>query len=1005
MITARDYFSPSMYPFLKQVADHYFEMGGISEKCFVFPNRRSMAFFSKYLREAVAAHCRAFPEDARPVPMPRLLTINDFFYHVHGVEISDRVSLILELYESYRELYPKAEPLDDFISWGDVILGDFSDVDKNLVDPDMVFTNVADYRAIEDTYSYMTEEQREAVERFVGYFKAGKVRQSSPKEKFMSIWNILKPLYHSFRKRLTEKGLAYDGMVYRSLVDRLSDESAADVLKGVFPETVKFIFIGLNALNGCETAVLRKIHNAGLAEFCWDFPSGAASGASKMLQNAGNLAAVYMKRNLTDFPQSWKLDPEGTGMPEINVVSVPSGVGQAKLLPAILGQFAEKCHGGDISSVGIDTAVVLPDESMLMPVLNSVPPQIEDINVTMGYPMKASTFYNLITDILSMQIHIRKGAGGPMFYHKQVWRIIGNSVFRKVLDREGEELCRNITASLRHYIPVEMVKGSPLMELVFDPVVEDASLASAEVISKLEDYLHRVITGVAKLLLDDPDMAVEAEFARRYLSCVTLLKGRSLEIKPVTFINILSRLVGSESVPYTGEPLRGFQIMGPLETRGLDFRNLVILSCNEGVFPKKAVSSSFIPPELRKGFGMPTGEFKDAILAYSFYRLLQRAETVWLVYDSRTEGLKSGEESRYIKQLQYHFRVPVRRYIAKAGTIDLSPEQDIRKPADIEEIIKNKKLSPTSLGSYLVCPVKFYYRTVCGLREDEEVAESIDGRLLGSVFHDTMEALYLGEKAMEPGFPLDRKGVKEAIRSGALVPLKRITLSYIDSWQKREARIKEKVTELMKAYLHTGELSGRDLVTQEVIVRYVSEVLKFDRKKIVDSGSDGFDMIGVEMEGKWDIDGFGFFGFMDRVDSFADGTARILDYKTGYVSDDEIKILAGKMKTDDVVAKLFSNAKSSKCPVIALQLFLYDMYAQNVPALKGRAVHNVIYRPGAICSGDFPEDTVLEKDTGEAIRENLRNTLAEIIDTDVPFRRTEDTEACKNCDFKNFCGR
>lgn len=991
-----------MYPFLKQVADRYFAAGGVSGKCFVFPNRRSMAFFSKYLREAVAAHCSAFPEDARPILMPCCLTINDFFYHVHGVEISDRVTLILELYESYKELYPKAEPLDEFITWGDVILGDFADVDKNLVDADMIFTNVADYRAIEDTYSYMTEDQKAAIERFVGYFKT--VRKDSPKEKFMSIWNLLKPLYHAFRERLTEKGLAYDGMVYRSLVDRLSAESAVDVLKEVFPKTEGFVFVGLNALNGCETAVLKKIHNAGLAEFCWDFPSGPASGSGKMLQDAGNLAAVYMKRNLADFPQSWTLDPEGTGMPQINVVSVPSGVGQAKLLPTVLGKFAEECHRGDLSSVGIDTAVVLPDESMLMPVLNSVPPQIQDINVTMGYPMKASAFYSLMSGILSMQIHIRKGADGPMFYHKQVWRIMGNSVFRKVLDPAGEELCRNITASLRHYVPMEMVKGSPVMELVFEPVVEDASLASAELIWRLEDYLQRVITGIARLLLDDPDMAVEAEFARRYHSCVSLLKDKRLEIMPATFVNILTRLLGSESVPYTGEPLKGFQIMGPLETRGLDFRNLVILSCNEGVFPKKTVSSSFIPPELRKGFGLPTGEFKDAILAYSFYRLLQRAENVWLVYDSRTEGLKSGEESRYIKQLQYHFRVPMQRYIAKAGTIEPNPERNIDKPLDIENIIKSKKLSPTSLANYLVCPVKFYYHTVCGLREDDEVAESIDGRLLGSVFHDTMEALYLGEKAMEPGFPMDRKSVKEAIRSGALVPLKRITLSFIDSWQKREGKIKEKVAELMKTYLHAGELSGRDLVTQEVIVRYVLGVLDFDRKKIADSGSDGFDMIGLEMEGGWEIDGFGFFGFMDRVDSFGDGTARILDYKTGGVSKDESDILAGKMETDDVVKKLFGG-KGSKCPKIALQLFLYDMYAGSVPELKGRAVHNVIYRPGSICSGNLPEDTVLKKETSEAILENLRRTLAEIIDTGVPFRRTDDTDACKYCDFKKLCGR
>lgn len=994
-----------MYPFLKQVADHYFAAGDISSACFIFPNRRSMAFFGNYLRQAVAEYSALHPESARPVFMPGLYTINDFFYRVHGVEISDRVTLLLELYECYRQLNPKAESLDEFIYWGDVILGDFSDVDKNLVNPDMIFTNVADFRAIEDDFSYMTAEQKEAVRRFIGYFQEGKVRSDSPKDRFMSIWNLLGPLYHSFRERLESKELAYDGMVYRSLVERLGVESAVDVLAAGFPGCSRFVFVGLNALNGCETAVLKKLRNAGLAEFCWDFPDDRTSaGAAYMLKDMRNLASAYMKRNLEDFPQSWHLDSGGLSVPHINVVSVPSGVGQAKLLPHILGGFADAVHGGDLSGIGIDTAVVIPDKSMLMPVLNSIPPQIQDINVTMGYPMRASAFYSLMMDIVSMQIHIRHTPAGPAFYYRQVWQIISNSVFRKVLDPDGEALCKDIKASLRHYIPVEMTKGSAIMELVFRSVVKDVKTSSALAVSDFEEYLLNVISGIAEKLLDDPDMAVEAEFARRFHQSVELLKGKPLEILPATFVNLLSQLVGSESVPYNGEPLKGFQIMGPLETRGLDFSNIVILSCNEGVFPKRTSASSFIPPELRKGFGLPTGEFKDAILAYSFYRLLQRAENVWLVYDSRTEGLQSGEESRYIKQLQYHFRVPMKRYVAKAGKIGLRPSEDIVKPDNIEEIVKGRTLSPSSLGNYLTCPAKFYYHTVCGLSKDDEVAESIDNRLLGSVFHDTMEALYIGEPAMEPGFSMERKDVAAAIENGTIVPLKRISLSYIDSWLKRRDRIRDKIVALMKSYLHTVEIGGRDLVTCEVILRYVTATLEYDRELIVRSGASDFTVVGLERAGGWEIDGFRFFGYIDRIDSFSDGTVRIVDYKTGAVSADEKKILAGAMPADEVAAKLFRN-HTSKCPKIALQLFLYDMYAENMAGTEGRAVSNAIYQPAAICTGTQQEDTVLDKSLGDAIKENLRDTLAEIVDVTIPFHRTEDESSCDKCDFKTVCGR
>ena len=955
-----------MIPFLKQVAAHYLatDMEGT---CFIFPNRRSGVFFRKYIGDILRER-----GDGRPMHAPMSLTINDFFYRVYGGDTTDRIRLLLELHASYRAVNPKAEPLDEFIFWGEVILGDFDDVDKFLVDAEDLFTDVADFKDIQDDYSHLSDVQREAVERFLAHFRDRNGRltvapdsdKSKVKASFLQVWNILFPLYTDFRKRLRGKGMAYEGMVYRDLAERIKgDEAVADILSGVFPQVRRFVFVGLNALNECEKTVLRRLRDAGLAEFCWDYVSEA-------VRDPRNKSSVFMKDNVREFPNAFPVDPDGLGKPHFHVVNVPSAVGQAKLAPVILA----RCN----TENPVETAFVLPDENLLMPLLNSIPPEYESINVTMGCPLTGGAVYSLVAAVSAMQLRLRETAGGWYFYHRAVRSIFSNSLFRAVLTKEEEEVVRKVKKDAKYYVPETDLQGGPLLELVFRPVVKRPSEASADQNRQLVQYLCDFVSYVGWRLRGVEDMILELDFAKRCMQSLNLVGGIDLEVLPATWLHLLDELLSGEAVPFRGEPLEGLQVMGPLETRALDFRNIVLFSANEGVFPRRGSSASFVPPELRKGFGLPTFEYQDSVWAYYFYRMIQRAEHVWLVCDSRTEGLKSGEESRYIKQLQYHYREPLERFVA-TSRMQLAPEADVieKEKADIDAILESE-LSASSLQSYLYCPAKFYYGYVKRLAKEEEVLEAMDAGSLGRVYHKAMQLLYKPFKQVRP-----------------------VTMEDLDRMMADRKGLKSLVRGLILEEMKTMDVTGRDLVVEEVIVEYLLRTLKHDRDLLHDSGSKGFEILMLEEPMKCDFEGFHIKGFADRIDSYLGGEARIVDYKTGRVEQDDIDI--DDENAADVVEKLFGPRNAGR-PKIALQLFLYGLLVQQKPELKGRLVVNSIYSVSRLFTKPL-EDRPANDEFARLTQERLKDLLAEMVDPSVPFRRTEERKTCEYCDFKTICGR
>lgn len=943
-----------MDTFLGQAASHYFKEEDINRFCFIFPNRRSLVFFKKHLSDLVR-------ESGRTILVPPLVTVNDFFSQVSHMEVTDSLRLTLELYEVYKSLNKNAEPLDEFVFWAGMLLQDFDDVDKYLVDAKSLFQNVADFKGIQDSFDYLTEGQRNAIEHFLSHFRDGNAlpKAGDARFDFLSIWNILYPLYNNFNKRLREKDMAYEGMVYRSLAQRLKEgESVKDIMEGVFPESEIFVFVGLNALNECERTLLKRMRDARIAHFVWDF-------VSSEIRADANKSSFFMRKNLEDFPQAFPISGSSKKA-EIKVISVPSSTGQAKLA----GKILEQCEGAPV-----ETAFVLPDENLLLPLLHSIPPNWDSVNVTMGCPMSSSAVFTLVKTIGQLQLKMRHRQEGWYFYHREVGEVFSSGLFRSLLSEEESAVVSKVKNAARYYVAAGDIQGGPLLDLVFKPVIQEPAKPSVRQNHLTEDYLSEIVAFIGRKLAHNGNMLLELDFAKRCHTQLNILRDIDLELTPQTHLRLLLRSLEGISVPFKGEPLKGLQVMGPLETRALDFRNLVIFSANEGVFPRHSQHSSFIPPELRKGFGLPTHEYQDAVWAYYFYRMIQRPEKVWLIYDSRTEGLKNGEESRYIKQLKYHFHYPIRWLTASSALCPVQSADDIPKTEEHVRKIREGHLSASTIQSYLYCPAKFYYQVVEGLSAEDEVAESLDSGMLGNVFHHVMQKLYDGKELITSADIGQMLKDKEALK----------------------AMIREEILDQMRSV----EVTGRNLVLERVLLDYVMSTLRHDKGLLEKAGSRGFRIIGLEEFRETEFGGMRMIGFVDRIDSYREGEVRIVDYKTGKVEEDDIYITDAN--AEKVVGKLFGESNKGR-PKIALQLFLYDLFAHADNRLKGMTVVNSIYSTLRLFSKPL-EEVPESSEFSRLVKERLQATIDEMTDISIPFRRTEDFNTCEKCDFRNICGR
>ncbi len=963
--------------FLEAVAKRYVDYGPLDRVCFVFPNRRSGTFFKRYLGI----------EAKRPVFVPHVLTIDELFSRIAGKEeTKEKPRLLFILYEEYVRLMPRPEgaspePFDQFIFWGDILLSDFDDIDKYRVDVEKLLINLRDFKSISAGDSFLSSEQRNAIATFCRHFYEGQdesewneenLPETSSRPKFAKLWNILLPLYHAFRTRLEKEGLAYAGMNYRAVAEALDEKNR------VLPQFQEFVFVGLNALNQCEKELLKQLQTQNRAQFYWDFPT-------KMEEDADNPAGFFLRDNCKDFPQEKgfscpeiKWDPENP--PYFEVISIPSAVGQTQKAMQIL----DGLHRDKQMSDPVNTAVVLPDENLLFPMLGSIPARIPDVNVTMGYPLSASSGVSLFQILERLQQNKRQRDGLWCFYHRDVINLLEHPYLAAASDPSVVASIKDgILKNKSIFVPVSDLSGNLLFPVLFKPV---------EGTQEIPGYLKEIIEGLQSF-----QSPVEREFLSHFHQAVSALENAGLhldELLPRTWYRLLSQCIGLVKIPFEGEPLKGLQIMGPLETRALDFDNIIILSVNECTFPSRTVSSSFIPYILRKGFGLPTFERQDAIWAYYFYRLIARAKRVYLLYDSRSEGIQSGEESRFIKQLRHLYPV---RLVEKVATYEMgsdaivNPLMHVEKTDDILQKLSDRFVgenapgvfSASSLNSYLDCPLRFYYSYLEGIKELEEVTEDVDASLFGSIFHRIMELLYK---------PFARQ--KSILREEDLSENR----LFGPGLEKLEA-----LTAQVFSEYHIHEIAGENLIRKDIIIRMVREVVKTDRKL---AGREPFRILATEEDVRYPLtlpDGrtVTLYGKIDRRDQV--GTReRIVDYKSGKVEGNLLK--PKKDQTEqEMVDSFFDAAKGSNRPSIAFQLYFY--------ALLKPGAEPCIYSLTSIFKED-PHSYSVEQTKLVYFKDKLTTLIEEILSPSQRFEpRPELEEAssfqsvCKYCYFKRLCNR
>ncbi|MEA5006137.1 MAG: PD-(D/E)XK nuclease family protein [Rikenellaceae bacterium] len=905
--------------FLTSIASLFYQKEGsaISNYCFVFPNRRAGLFFQR----AIASIAQ------EPLFSPRITTINDLFTQLSGFEQIDRIEALTVLWKNYNNISSKKESFDEFIFWGDIILSDFDDVDKYMVDAAMLFANIKDLREIESDYSFLTQRQMEAIHQFWNNFLP--VGNSDEKQKFKAVWEVLSPLYESLTKELSGRSVGFEGMIYRKV--------ASSIMTGAYQEEAMFkplfsyrkvVFIGFNALNPCEKILMNMLKKRGVADFYWDY-------AGEMIKNKDNRSSFFMDENLNSFPSSMPLNTEEPQTCSIEVTGVPSSTGQAKRVMNIIKEV-----GG-----GINTAVVLPDESLLMPVIYSIPEEVEGVNVTMGYPLKQGSIVSLIESILELQ----RGVS----YYRRVLPVLRHNYIRTIASEETTVLIRRIVKYNMVYINKTEFDSHPLFKIIFREV-KDISSYLLEILGYMNNSVELG--------------SIEKEFIYTLYTSVTKLRDLLPPVNTDTYIRILEQIINSTTIPFRGEPLSGLQIMGVLETRSLDFENVIICSMNEGVFPGKSFSNSFIPATLRRGFSLPDMEYNDTVSAYLFYRLISRANRVFMLYDTRSEGLKSGEISRYIYQLKYHFGLPIKESISAQRT-EIPPTRNI-VVSKSDEIIRrlcemympggSTALSASAINTYIGCPLRFYFQYIKGLKEEETVEEGVEAQTFGSIFHDVMNSLYSEFKG------------------------KTVTSEMLQKLLKDDDRIEKTLKESFYKIMNMQEVVGRNLLTKTLIKKYIRQTISFDSKITPFEYLDSEKTIETTIELK---DGFSlkFKGIIDRLDKTAEGR-RIVDYKTG----------SGTFLQGFNYEKMFSD-KQEKGDAIMLQLILYAVVLDGGLA---DIIEPYMLR-GIFKSKRFFR--TVDNEVADSFMPLLTTKLSELFDKELPFSQTKNEKNCEYCPFNIIC--
>ena len=959
-----------MESFLKLVAADLYKhtKGNLAHTAVVFPNKRAGLFFNEYLAQ----------ESESPIWSPAYVSISELFRSLSPWEVGDPVKLVCELYKIFRRETQSTETLDDFYFWGEMLISDFDDADKNKVDTDKLFSNLQDLRNIMDDYTFIDDEQEEAIRQFFQNFSIE--RRTALKERFISLWDVLGNIYKGFRESLASQNIAYEGMMYRHVIEHL------DVDKLPYE---KYVFVGFNVLNKVEHTLFTQLKDAGKAVFYWDYDEFYMK---ENRQAVTHEAGEFIRRNLRDFPSplSGELFKNLSKPKEVHYIASSTENAQARYLPQWIRN--------NLTTPEKETAVVLCNEALLQPVLHSLPAEVKHVNITMGFPLSQTPVYSFLIALLELHTHGFNFKSGRYTFQSVVTLL--KHPYTRQLTGQAELLEKELTRNNRFYpLPGELGKDEFLTRL-FTPLSGNLNLCIrlSETLQQVAGIYQANTSGTEDT--DAFNQLYRESLFKAYTTINrfrTLIEEDELTVQSETFRRLLVKVLSATNIPFHGEPAIGMQVMGVLETRNLDFRHLVLLSVNEGQLPKSGGDSSFIPYNLRKAFGMTIIEHKIAVYAYYFYRLLQRAERITLMYNTSSDGLNRGEWSRFMLQFLIEWPHPITRQFLEAGqspqgtspiTVEKTPDV-MRRMQSLFDVRANPKakFSPSALNYYLDCPLKFYYRYVAGLSAPDEVSAEIDSATFGSIFHYAAEHIY--KDLTTHGKVINKEALETLLRNEVKLQ------DYVD-------------TAFKKLFFNVPqnekpEYNGVQLINSAVIARYLKQLLQNDLRYAP------FTFIASEMEVDEPIDiqtpkgviKSRIGGIIDRMDS-KDGTLRIVDYKTG-----------GDADTPPHVESLFIPDKKRSNYVF--QTFLYAaIMCRKQPTMKIAPALLYIHRAATetyslvIQMGEprKPKEAVEDFSKYEKeYRERLQGLLEEIFNPEKSFTQTEIIEKCTYCDFKALCKR
>lgn len=943
-----------MKPFLKQIAEVFYREQGsnISETCFVFPSRRAGKFFIEYLKNISDETLLA----------PECLTISEFFDSLcPEYEKEDKIGLLFHLYDSYKSVTGSTESFNEFVGIGEIILKDFNDIDNYLVNAKYIFSNIEELKRYEKE-NVLTEEQIKCIERFLGLFTDD---CSEYKQKTYRLWCKMLEIYEHFKNKLLSERICYDGMQHRMVVEN------------EIPETLlskQVVFIGFNALDGTTKCLFDILKHKGIADFYWDYDSKYAD----ISNDKANKAHYFTKANLENYKSKYKLDKESYPETKIHTIGCASNIGQTKYTNSLLSELLLSETGKENAEDNtIKTALILSDESLLIPMLYALPND-KSVNITMGYPIKYTSTYNFIDLFLSLHKNYKQGKG---FNNTNTKEILSHPYLVTLCKKEIDKLDRFIFNN--SYIQEEkLASKSELLNLIFTPYNHK------ELLTKL--------LSVIELLGNNIDIDFDHECLNQaHLATnktITLLERYpNVSIDAHTIYRIMTSVLKMVNLSFIGEPLSGLQMMGMLETRCLDFDNIIITSFNEGIFPKSDIGNSLIPYSIRKPYSLPTTDHQDAIFSYNFYRLIRRASNVWLIYDTRNNNDNStGEVSRFVKQLEYIYNVHIdKKQVTHTPEICKSEDIVIKKTdKDIEDIQKyllEQCLTPSALNEYIKCPLKFYYTYIKGIKEEPKISTTLDAAQFGRVFHTVMELIYTpfnGKEVTRKDLSKYTKEKIEELTEKAII----ITLYNL------------KPTDDTTKYQYT--VSGENKILFSIIVELVKNTLVCDEKRLP------FKHISNEKKYTTQYKTASghkikLKGYIDKIDETADAV-HLIDYKTTKLNDN---LDATKIYSTEELLDFFYKPNSKKYVKEILQMCFYNLLYKN--ETDKRIDTYLFLARMSFDHNNFLENTrvTLPEDWENVFCEQLDIVIDNLLDKDSEIRQTVETKNCEYCYFAPMCKR